>query len=162
MACPSNALFGQSLPTPLRRFEVVIWCLEWECCTFGTIHQNSLYYMALSIVSRPENKEQCKDIKISSTESPMQILSRRLSNNPFPYLFTFPFSIARFLITDRGHNVPGTKSVREKKACAGMRWDAERRNSQSPTNSHPLLLATFFQSLYTLSVAPISFNNQIF
>ena len=25
----------------VRRFEVVFWCLEWECCTFWKIYENS-------------------------------------------------------------------------------------------------------------------------
>ena len=26
----------------VRRFEVVFWCLEWECCTFRKIYENSI------------------------------------------------------------------------------------------------------------------------
>ena len=39
-----HGLLNLNLPFKLmlRRFEVVFWCLEWECCTFGKIDKNTL------------------------------------------------------------------------------------------------------------------------
>ena len=42
---PSSGHISLNLNMPfkfiLRRFEVVFWCLEWECCTFWKIDGNS-------------------------------------------------------------------------------------------------------------------------
>ena len=36
-------LLNRNMPFKLilRRFEIVFWCLEWECCTFQNIDENS-------------------------------------------------------------------------------------------------------------------------
>ena len=45
----------------LRRFEVVSWCLEWECCTFWKIERNSFksinsrYYTMALTLSMPKS-----------------------------------------------------------------------------------------------------------
>ena len=49
-----------------RRFEVVSWCLEWECCTFQKIDKNSFKSkycntMALNYLE-PDISVQCKNV----------------------------------------------------------------------------------------------------
>ena len=57
----------------VRRFEVVFWCLEWECCTFERlmkfiqIHQ--YYTMALTLISK------CKFALIVENVVPLIILT---------------------------------------------------------------------------------------
>ena len=43
----------------LRRFEVVFWCLEWECCTFWKIEGNSFKSTNTMALKVPRNPNAC-------------------------------------------------------------------------------------------------------
>ena len=106
--------FNMPFKMILRRFEVVFWCLEWECCTFerlGEIHLNPpiLYYGFNSYWSVPLLKfsfllqrKLCSEVSLVSYDNQFTCIFKVIVSCPNLLVISFVFQLLLFLLVSQG------------------------------------------------------------